>query len=294
MGNACGAGSSGAVREQRAKEGSAEQMCKRRGSSVITDRKIKRHDVRQDYDLGKLLGEGAFGKVHAGTLKRSESEKAPVATTTEGGESPCPEEKCERAIKFLGVAALKATGVDDEINTMRRVSHHHNIVKLYDCYLHGDHFVMALELCRGGELFDRIVAKQHYSEREARKCFAQMVEAIGHCHAHEIVHRDLKPENLLYADVEGTPNGEVIKLADFGLASIIHEDQHLKSICGSPGYLAPEILTRQGYGKEVDMWTCGVILYVLLAGYPPFWDPRNRERVIEAKIKKAEYVARAA
>ena len=200
MGNACGAGSSGAVREQRAKEGSAEQMCKRRGSSVITDRKIKRHDVRQDYDLGKLLGEGAFGKVHAGTLKRSESEKAPVATT-EGGASPCPEEKCERAIKFLGVAALKATGVDDEINTMRRVSHHHNIVKLYDCYLHGDHFVMALELCRGGELFDRIVAKQHYSEREARKCFAQMVEAIGHCHAHEIVHRDLKPENLLYADV---------------------------------------------------------------------------------------------
>jgi serine/threonine protein kinase len=104
----------------------------------------------------------------------------------------------------------------------------------------------------------------------------------------------IRHENLLYADVEGTPNGEVIKLADFGLASIIHEDQHLKSICGSPGYLAPEILTRQGYGKEVDMWTCGVILYVLLAGYPPFWDPRNRERVIEAKIKKAEYVARAA
>ena len=251
MGNACGAGSNGAVREQRAKEGAAEKMCKRRGSSVVTDRKIKHHDVRQDYDLGKLLGEGAFGKVHAGTLKRSESEKPPIATTTEGGESPCPEEKCERAIKFLGVAALKATGVDDEINTMRRVSHHHNIVKLYDCYLHGDHFVMALELCRGGELFDRIVAKQHYSEREARKCFAQMVEAIGHCHAHEVVHRDLKPENLLYADKIGTKNAELLKLADFGLASLLSPEHHLSTACGTPGYVSPEILTASKGRKRV-------------------------------------------
>ena len=90
MGNACGAGSSGAVREQRAKEGSAEQMCKRRGSSVIMDRKIKRHDVRQDYDLGKLLGEGAFGKVHAGTLKRSESEKAPRGLRSGSATTPRP------------------------------------------------------------------------------------------------------------------------------------------------------------------------------------------------------------
>jgi len=281
MGNACGAGGSQAQADAReAKAARAENTLKHRGSSMIDDQGVLKKAVTEDYEIGRVLGEGAFGKVHAG-LKRTEKLKT-------GGDGK-PDECCERAVKFLGVAALRASVLDKEINTMRRVSHHHNIVKLYECYLHGDHFVMTLEMCLGGELFDRIVAKSKYTEREARTAFAQMVEAIGHCHAHEIVHRDLKPENLLYANKEGLPGGDVLKLADFGLADIIHPDEHLRAVCGSPGYLAPEILQRTAYGKEVDLWSCGVILYILLCGYPPFWDAHGRDREVQKQIKKGQY-----
>mmetsp|Transcript_9454 Transcript_9454/g.28627 ORF Transcript_9454/g.28627 Transcript_9454/m.28627 type:complete len:328 (-) Transcript_9454:58-1041(-) len=122
---------------------------------------------------------------------------------------------------------------------------------------------MVLDLARGGELFDRICAKEHYSEREAKEAFAQLAEAVGHCHRHEVVHRDLKPENVLYADVEGMPNGEQIKLVDFGLATILAPDHKVHAIVGSPGYVAADVLRGKGYDHAADLWSLGVVLYAI-------------------------------
>ena len=132
-----------------------------------------------------------------------------------------------------------------------------------------------MELMRGGELFDRvtftqIVDKDHYSEKEAADTIRPIIDAIKYCHDMGIVHRDLKPENLLYTDEEGG----IIKIADFGFARF-YEDDIMTTACGTPGYVAPEILSGRGYGLEVDYWSIGVILYIMLCGFPPFTEDSN-------------------
>ncbi|RTG89736.1 calcium/calmodulin-dependent protein kinase (CaM kinase) II [Schistosoma bovis] len=137
----------------------------------------------------------------------------------------------------------------------------------------------------GGELFEDIVAREFYSEADASNCMQQIIESVNYCHQNNIVHRDLKPENLLLASKS---KGAAVKLADFGLAIEVQGDQPAWfGFAGTPGYLSPEVLRKEPYGKAVDVWACGVILYILLVGYPPFWDEdQNR---LYSQIKSGAY-----
>uniref|UniRef100_A0A665X659 calcium/calmodulin-dependent protein kinase n=1 Tax=Echeneis naucrates TaxID=173247 RepID=A0A665X659_ECHNA len=141
------------------------------------------------------------------------------------------------------------------------------------------------QLVTGGELFEDIVAREYYSEADASHCINQILESVSHIHQHDIVHRDLKPENLLLAS---KMKGAAVKLADFGLAIEVQGDQQAWfGFAGTPGYLSPEVLRKDPYGKPVDIWACGVILYILLVGYPPFWDEDQHK--LYQQIKAGAY-----
>ncbi|XP_075061793.1 calcium/calmodulin-dependent protein kinase type IV-like [Mixophyes fleayi] len=161
--------------------------------------------------------------------------------------------------------------VRTEIGVLLRLSHP-NIIKLKDIFETPSDIVLILELVTGGELFDRIVERGYYSERDAACVVQQILEAVAYLHANGVVHRDLKPENLLYADM--SPNS-LLKIADFGLSKIVDDQVAMKTVCGTPGYCAPEILHGSPYGPEVDLWSVGVITYILLCGFEPFFDARG-------------------
>lgn len=171
------------------------------------------------------------------------------------------------------------------------------IFRLFEVFEEGAEFFIVTELVQGGELFDRIVSKSHYTEKEARDLVKLFLETMAYMHESDVVHRDLKPENLLLTS--GSPissplpvlsyhiledNDANIKIADFGFAKNISELEANEVACGTPGYVAPEILRGDKYGAEVDIWSMGVITYVLLAGYPPFYD--DDQKKLFKKIKE--------
>lgn len=170
-----------------------------------------------------------------------------------------------------------------EISILGSLSHDH-IIKLYDTMDEGNEFYILTELVSGGELFDRIVSKTHYTELEARNVIKSLLETIAYIHEQNVVHRDLKPENLL---LMSTTNDTDIKICDFGFAKRITDLTSDETACGTPGYVAPEILRGEKYGAEVDVWSLGVIFYILLAGYPPFYDEDQRK--LFKKIKEGRY-----
>ena len=217
------------------------------------------------YKLGDQLGEGAYSIVKAAVTKIGN--KRVAVKIVDKHNLPKEDED-----------ALKS-----EVEILRSIKHNH-IVQCFDFYEEGGYFYVVLEYLDGGELFDRIVKKTSYTEKEARDTIFLVVSAIKYCHDKNVVHRDLKPENLI---LKSKTNDSDIKIADFGFAIKARGDKSLRTQCGTPGYVAPEILEHEPYGKAVDMWSIGVITYILLGGYPPFYD-ENQSKLFK-KIKKAEY-----
>jgi len=171
-----------------------------------------------------------------------------------------------------------------EVEILCRIQHP-NIVGMKEVYDTKTKVYLIMDLMTGGELFDRIVQLEKYTEADAAKLVQSIAKAVGYCHNLGVVHRDLKPENLLF---ESKAPDARIKIADFGLAKIIDQKKVMQTACGTPGYVAPEVIMKKGgYTKEVDMWSLGVIIYILLCGFPPFYEENNA--ALFAAIKAAAY-----
>eukprot|EP00249_Psilotum_nudum_P024859 c29309_g1_i4 orf=644-2545(-) len=217
-------------------------------------------DIGQHYDMGKELGSGQFGVIRQCTDKQT-------------GESFA----CKSIAKARLTSRQDVEDVRNEIEIMSHLSGHSNIVQLIDVFEDTAYVHIVMELCLGGELFDRIVQRKSYPESEAALLIKSLVEVVKHCHDRGVIHRDLKPENILLAT---TSPSSPIKLADFGLALRFAPGKKFSGMAGSAYYIAPEILNGN-YSEEVDMWSVGVILYILLSGVPPFWG-ETEQRIFEA------------
>ncbi|XP_072292548.1 calcium/calmodulin-dependent protein kinase type II subunit gamma isoform X32 [Eucyclogobius newberryi] len=219
-----------------------------------------------EYQLYEELGKGAFSIVKRCVKKSTGQEYAAKIINTKKL-SARDHQKLEREARIC------------------RLLKHPNIVRLHDSISEEGFHYLVFDLVTGGELFEDIVAREYYSEADASHCINQILESVSHIHQHDIVHRDLKPENLLLAS---KMKGAAVKLADFGLAIEVQGDQQAWfGFAGTPGYLSPEVLRKDPYGKPVDIWACGVILYILLVGYPPFWDEDQHK--LYQQIKAGAY-----
>jgi len=198
--------------------------------------------------MGKELGKGGFSVVYK-------------CTKTVDGE--------DFAVKVIEKEALKEDIklLQREVDIMKKVDHP-NILRLHEIYEDEQRVFIVMELIDGSELFDRIVDKGFYSERYSKILIKQIISAVAYLHEYGIAHRDIKPENLLCS---GEGEEEIVKIADFGLSKFFAGEEELVTSCGTPGYVAPEVLLCESYDKAVDMWGIGIITYVLLAGYPPFY-----------------------
>ncbi|KAF3501445.1 hypothetical protein F2Q69_00044078 [Brassica cretica] len=226
--------------------------------SVLTDK----------YEVGRLLGQGTFAKVYYG---RSVHTNQSVA------------------IKMIDKDKVMKVGLMEQIKreiSVMRIAKHPNVVELYEVMATKTRIYFVMEYCKGGELFNK-VAKGKLRDDVAWKYFHQLINAVDFCHSRQVYHRDIKPENLLLDDNEN------LKVSDFGLSALAdckRQDGLLHTTCGTPAYVAPEVINRKGYdGTKADIWSCGVVLFVLLAGYLPFHDSNLME--MYRKIGKGDFKA---
>ncbi|KAM9992734.1 hypothetical protein ACTFIY_010168 [Dictyostelium cf. discoideum] len=226
-------------------------------------------EVEKIYEFKEELGRGAFSIVYLGENKQTKQRYAiKVINKSELGKD------YEKNLKM-------------EVDILKKVNHP-NIIALKELFDTPEKLYLVMELVTGGELFDKIVEKGSYSEADAANLVKKIVSAVGYLHGLNIVHRDLKPENLLLKSKE---NHLEVAIADFGLSKIIGQTLVMQTACGTPSYVAPEVLNATGYDKEVDMWSIGVITYILLCGFPPFYGdtvPEIFEQIMEANYEFPE------
>ncbi|KAL5225854.1 hypothetical protein ABZP36_012493 [Zizania latifolia] len=226
----------------------------------------ERSVLMKRYEIGRQLGQGTFGKVY-------------YARNLMSGQSV--------AIKMIDKEKIVKVGLMEQIKreiSIMRLVRHPNVLQLFEVLATKSKIYFVLEYAKGGELFNKI-AKVKLNEESARKYYHELMSAVEYCHSRGVYHRDLKPENLLLDE------NETLKVSDFGLSALAaskRQDGLLHTACGTPAYVAPEVLSRKGYsGSKADVWSCGVILFVLVASYLPFHD-RNLIEMYR-KIAKAEY-----
>ncbi|KAI4883595.1 hypothetical protein NFI96_020711 [Prochilodus magdalenae] len=228
-------------------------------------------NIREVFDFIEVLGSGASSEVYM--VKEKNTGK-------------------RFALKCV-VKKNRNTSLENEIAVLKRIKHE-NIVALEDFYESQTHYYLVMQLVSGGELFDRLLDRGMYSEKDASLVIRQVLEGVNYLHENSIVHRDLKLENLLYYSRD---DNSKIMISDFGLSKI-EDNGVMSTTCGTPGYVAPEVLTQKPYTKAVDCWSIGVITYILigtrhrhsrssLCGYPPFYE--DSESLLFSKIKKAQY-----
>jgi len=234
-----------------------------RRKSVVKERKAQ--TIEEFYKLGKELGSGGFATVVLGKDKKDGS---------------------TWALKKMNMPKYRANeaATKKEVELLAGLSHP-GVVRLREVVITEQHFVIVMELLSGGELFDRIVDRERYSEEDAKIVAKSLLETLAYLHEHAIVHRDLKPENLVF---DATGDDANLKLTDFGFATAFDPRNKLTATCGTPEYVAPEVLNEQPYDTKVDVWSAGVVIYILLCGFPPFYgdnDDELFERICTRRFK---------
>ncbi|XP_017274613.1 calcium/calmodulin-dependent protein kinase IGb [Kryptolebias marmoratus] len=216
-------------------------------------------NIQEIFDIIEELGSGAFSEVYM-----------------------VRERKTGKTFAMKCVKKKKDVNLENEIAVLRRIKHE-NVVGMEDFYESRTHYYLIMQLVSGGELFDRILDRGVYSEKDASRVIQQVLQAVSYLHQSGIVHRDLKPENILYYSQD---EDSKIMISDFGLSKMA-DNGIMSTACGTPGYVAPEVLAQKPYSNAVDCWSIGVITYILLCGYPPFYE--ENETKLFSKIMKAQY-----
>lgn len=222
-------------------------------------------DVRSNYDLREEIGRGSFAIVKRAIKKADQTEYA------------------IKIIKKNKLLPDELLALQEEVDILKHIQHA-NCVQMFEYYDTPKVMYIVMEWLSGKELFDRIVLKGNYTEKEAAVAIKCIASGIHYLHTQGIVHRDIKPENLIYKD---SSNDSQLKITDFGLAKSGGDEKAFHTACGTPGYVAPEVLKNQDYGKEVDCWSMGVILYIILCGYPPFYHESTAG--LYKQIKKGQF-----